>query len=55
MKRRDFFGAAALMGAAISTGNFASAQTTEETDKRDIARLRLCSQLGGIPGATLPE
>lgn len=55
MKRRDFFGTTALMGAGLMAGRFASAQTTEETDKRESARLRLSSQLGIIPGDSLAE
>ena len=55
MKRRDFFTAAAMMGASLSAGSFASAQTTEETDKRATARLRLCSQLRVLPGDSNPE
>ena len=55
MKRRDFLGTAALMGAAMAAGKFAPAQTTEQMDQRAAARLRLCSQLGGIPGNSNPE
>ena len=55
MKRRDFFGAAALVGVGISASNCASAQSTAEVDKRDVARLRLSSQLGIIPGGSIAE
>ena len=57
MNRRDFFGASAVVGLGL-TGASASAfatQTTEETDKRADAKLRISSQLGPAPGDSLEE
>lgn len=56
MKRRDFFNASALLGVGLlGSGplSTAAAQTTAETDQRDKAKLRICSQLGIIPADTL--
>ncbi|MBQ9372833.1 MAG: sugar phosphate isomerase/epimerase [Thermoguttaceae bacterium] len=56
MNRRDFFGASAAMGLGLTAAStsFAS-QTTEETDKRAEAKLRISSQLGPAPGDSLEE
>lgn len=58
MNRRDFFGAGAALGvglAATSLTAGASAQTTEQMDKRAEAKLRICSQVGPAPGKDLAE
>ena len=58
MNRRDFFGASAALtlGAAVApTSSAFATQTTEETDKRAEAKLRICSQLGPAPGNSLEE
>ncbi len=53
MNRRDFFNAGAVMGAGLlTTGAVRStfADTAAPAGKRDLAKLRICSQLGIIPG-----
>ncbi len=58
MNRRDFFGASAALtlGAAVAPASSAFAtQTTEETDKRAEAKLRISTQLGPAPGNSLEE
>ena len=52
MKRREFFAAAATVGAVAATTSSVSAQTLASMpgDQRVKAKLRFCSQLGIIPG-----
>lgn len=53
MNRRDFLGSGAILGfglANASSWSYAKAQTTSEMDKREIAKLRISSQLGVAPG-----
>ncbi|MDO4587030.1 MAG: sugar phosphate isomerase/epimerase family protein [Planctomycetia bacterium] len=53
MNRRDFLGSSAILGfglANVSSWSNAKAQTTSEMDKREIAKLRISSQMGVAPG-----
>ena len=54
MKRRDFFKSSAVIGSALAVSSaFSTGVSAAETvpgDLRDKAKLRLCSQLGIIPG-----
>lgn len=60
MNRRDFFGTSAAFGlglasaSALNTSAFAT-QTTEETDKRAEAKLRISCQVGPAPGGNMEE
>jgi len=60
MNRRDFFGTATVAGlglvgaSAFNSSTFAT-QTTEETDKRAEAKLRISSQVGPAPGGSFEE
>lgn len=59
MNRRDFFGTSAALGlgfaGATSLTSSTLAQTTEETDKRSEAKLRISSQVGPAPGDRLED
>ena len=55
MNRRDFFGSAAVVGMGLASANAFATQTTEETDKRADAKLRLSSQVGPAPGGNFDE
>ena len=55
MNRRDFFGASAVVGLGLTGASAFATQTTEETDKRADAKLRISSQVGPAPGGSLEE
>ncbi len=55
MNRRDFFGASAVVGLGLTGASAFATQTTEATDKRADAKLRISSQVGPAPGGSLEE
>ena len=55
MNRRDFFGASAVVGLGLTGASAFATQTTEETDKRADAKLRISCQVGPAPGDSFEE